>query len=92
MMSTVTTVGAGPPPLGSTSSTTAAEDAGAGAGAVPVAQQDPYINPQMLIDPESGAVILQYRDDAGKLVQQVPSEYALRSYQIGDQATKTGGL
>jgi hypothetical protein len=90
-MSTVTTVGGGPPPLGSTSSTTEAENATAGASAAPAAQRDPYINPQMQIDPESGAVILQYRDEAGKLVRQVPSEYALRSYQLGDQTTKIGG-
>jgi hypothetical protein len=92
-MSTVTTIGGGgPSPLGSTAPAAEAEDTAADAGATPAAQQDPYVNPQMQIDPATGAVILQYRDDAGKLVRQIPSEYELRSYQLGDQAAKTGRL
>ena len=45
------------------------------------AATDPYTNPQVQVDPTSGAVLLEYRDSGGKLLQQVPSEYQLRSYQ-----------
>ena len=48
-----------------------------------------YINPQIQVDPQSGVVMLEYRDQAGKLTRQVPSEYELRSYQLGHGPSKT---
>jgi hypothetical protein len=50
--------------------------------------RDGYVNPQVQVDPQQGMVILQYRDAAGKLVRQVPSEYELRTYQLTQKAGK----
>ena len=62
-------------------STTSAADADATNATASANVSDVYINPQFAVDAQSGAVILQYRDDTGKLVRQVPNEYELRSYQ-----------
>jgi hypothetical protein len=48
-----------------------------------------YINPQIQVDPQSGVVMLEYRDQAGKLTRQVPSEYELRSYRLDNRPNKT---
>ena len=100
-MSTLTPVGggyialgAGTEPVGSTPAcdTAAPADAvaAAAAAAVPASASgdDLYTNPQFRIDAQSGVLMLQYRDNAGKVVRQVPSEYELRSYQTGQASGK----
>ncbi|MBV9862960.1 MAG: hypothetical protein JO267_12540 [Alphaproteobacteria bacterium] len=81
-MSTVTPIGGSLP---SSAAAPGATDTAAAAVSAPVepVAKDPYTNPQIQVDPASGAVILEYRDSGGKLLRQVPSEYELRSYQVG---------
>jgi hypothetical protein len=101
-MSTVTPIGGGHLALGAGPETqdpnppngpsATAPDAVAATPAVPLpsAGDNLYINPQFRVDPQSGVVMLQYRDQSGKLVHQVPSDYELRSYrQLGQAPGKT---
>ncbi|HZT89963.1 MAG TPA: hypothetical protein VFA12_18475 [Stellaceae bacterium] len=89
-------VGAGPEttgPVQSTGSPPADPAPVAAAASAPAAHgvDEAYINPRVEIDPLSGVVMLQYRGDDGKIVRQVPSEYELRSYQLGEENAKISG-
>jgi hypothetical protein len=99
-MTSLTPIGGGHVALGAASdalganspsdpAATASDVVAAGAAPVVTAPNDVYINPQFQVDPQSGVVMLQYRDQSGKVVRQVPSEYELRSYHFGQDPGKT---
>ena len=97
-MSNLTPLGGGPLTLGASADapaptqscdTAAIAPAVAAAAAPASAAGDHYINPHFSVDPQSGVVILQYRDAAGKILRQVPSQYELRSYQPAHEPTKS---
>jgi len=89
-MSTLTNV-TGVPPIAQKITEERPVEQTAPAAPAETAQRDPYTNPQIQVDPAQNAVILDFRDAAGKVVRQVPSPYELRSYQLSEQAGKTPG-
>jgi 3-oxoacyl-ACP reductase-like protein len=69
----------------SDSSTASAAATSTSSSAAPV-----YTNPDIHIDPATNLVVMQFRNDTGTLVDQIPTQQQLDAYRQGTSSGSTG--
>ena len=55
------------------------------------APAQPFINPDLRLDPALGLVVIEFHDQAGKLTSSIPSQRQMDAYRMHEEKPPIGG-